>query len=66
MHIARCRLILHDTLYYATREMGSLYETERYINNYALSYALFNDTIIRVPYFCSSCRPDYPNDLGKL
>ncbi len=66
MHITRCRLILHDTLFYATREMGTLYETERYIHNYALSYALFNDTIIRVPYFCASYKPDYPGDLGKL
>jgi len=66
MHITRCRLILHDTLFYATREMGTLYETERYIHNYALSYALFNDTIIKVPYFCASYRPDYPGDLEKL
>jgi len=62
----RCRLTLHDTLFYATREMGTLYETERYIHNYALSYALFNDTIIRVPYFCASYKPNYPGDLGKL
>ena len=66
MHITRCRLILHDALFYATREMGTLYETERYIHNYALSYALFNDTIIKVPYFCASYRPDYPGDLEKL
>jgi len=46
--------------------MGTLYETERYIHNYALSYALFNDTIIKVPYFCASYRPDYPGDLEKL
>jgi len=44
--ITRCRLNLHDSVYYATREMGTLYETERYIHNYALSYALFNDTIM--------------------
>ena len=66
MHIARCRLTLHDTLFYATREMGTLYETERYIHNYALSYALFNDSIIRVPYFCASYKPNYAGDLGKL
>lgn len=66
MHIACCRLTLHDTLFYATREMGPLYETERYIHNYALSYALFNDTIIRVPYFCASYKPNYPDGLGKL
>ena len=66
MHIARCRLTLHDTLFYATREMGTLYETERYIHNYALSYALFNDTIIKIPYFCASYKPGYAGDLGKL
>lgn len=66
MHIARCRLTLHDTLFYATREMGTLYETERYIHNYALSYALFNDVIIKVPYSCASYKPNYASDLGKL
>jgi len=66
MHIIRCRLTLHDTLFYATREMGTLYETARHIHNYALSYALFNDAMIRVPYFCASYRPDYPGDLAKL
>lgn len=66
MHITRCQLILHDTLFYATREMGTLYETERYIHNYALSYALFNDTVIRVPYFCGSYEPNYADDLGRL
>ena len=64
--ITRCRLILHDSVFYATREMGTLYETERHIHNYALSYALFNDTIIRVPYFCASYTPSYPIDLNKL
>jgi CRISPR-associated protein Csc1 len=62
----RCRLTLHDSVYYATRETGTLYETEHYIHNYALSYALFNDTIIRVPYSCTSYKPNYPGDLGKL
>lgn len=64
--VTRCRLTLHDSVYYATREMGTLYETERYIHNYALSYALFNDTIIKVPYFCASYEPNYRGDLSKL
>lgn len=64
--VTRCRLTLHDSVYYATREMGTLYETERYIHNYALSYALFNDTIIKVPYFCASYKPNYRGDLSKL
>jgi CRISPR-associated protein Csc1 len=66
MLILRCRLVLHDSLYYATREMGTLYETGHYLHNYALSYALFNDRLIRVPYFASGYRPSYPADLGKL
>lgn len=66
MLIARCRLILHDTVFFATREMGTLYETERYLHNYALSYALFNNSILRVPYFWASYRPRYAEDLEKL
>jgi len=57
---------LHDSLFFATREMGTLYETERYIHNYALSYALFNDSTIQVPYFCASYRPTYADDMDKL
>jgi CRISPR-associated protein Csc1 len=66
MIVMRCRLILHDSLFYATREMGTLYETERYVHNYALSYALFNDRLIGVPYFASGYRPNYAGDLRKL
>ena len=40
MFIATCELILHDNLFYASREMGRTYETERYLHNYGLSYAL--------------------------
>lgn len=39
-HIYRCTLELHDSLYYATREIGRLYETEPVLHNYALCYAL--------------------------
>ena len=58
MPIATCRLTLHDTVFYATREMGTLFETERFLHNYALSYALFNDRYIQVPYFAATviCR----------
>jgi len=66
MVIVRCHLTLHDSLFYATREMGTLYETERYLHNYALSYALFNDRLIRVPYFSAGYRPDYRRDLARL
>lgn len=66
MYITRCRLILHDTVFFATREMGRLYETERYFHNYALSYALFNDSIIQVPYAVPHNKPFYADDLEKL
>lgn len=66
MHIIKCRLILHDTLFYATREMGTLYETERYIHNYALSYALFGSRLIGVPYFSDSYTPRYAEDMEIL
>lgn len=66
MVIVRCCLTLHDSLYYATREMGTLYETAGYLHNYALSYALFNDRLIRVPYAAHGYRPDYEGDLNKL
>ncbi|WP_264321622.1 type I-D CRISPR-associated protein Cas5/Csc1 [Zarconia navalis] len=39
-------LTLHDNVFFATREMGILYETEKYLHNWALSYALFKETLI--------------------
>lgn len=39
-YIYRCTIELHDSLYYATREIGRLYETEPVLHNYALCYAL--------------------------
>jgi CRISPR-associated protein Csc1 len=39
-HIYRCTIELHDSLYYATREIGRLYETEPILHNYGLCYAL--------------------------
>jgi CRISPR-associated protein Csc1 len=66
MHIQRCTLTLQESVYYATREMGMLYETGNYLHNYALTYALFNDSRIRVPYFCNSYRPTYADDLAQM
>ena len=45
-----CNLTLHDNVFFATREMGILYETEKYLHNWALSYALFETTHIPKPY----------------
>jgi CRISPR-associated protein Csc1 len=46
--------------------MGPLFETERYIHNYALAYALFSNTLLRMPFFCNSYRPAYAEDLEVL
>jgi CRISPR-associated protein Csc1 len=46
--------------------MGPLFETERYIHNYALAYALFGDTLMNRPFFCDSYEPAYREDLGHL
>jgi CRISPR-associated protein Csc1 len=48
--IYRCKLTLHDNVFFASREMGILYETEKYFHNWALSYAFFKGTIIPHPY----------------
>ena len=45
-----CHLTLHDNVFFASREMGTLYETEKYLHNWALSYALFEGTYIPRPY----------------
>ncbi len=66
MNLFQCKLTLHDTLYFATREMGSLFETERYIHNYALAYALFSNTLLATPSFCNTHRPSYADDLDVL
>lgn len=74
--IHRCQIQLHDSVYYATREIGRLYETEPVIHNYALCYALgLVDSEVyatRVPeehsyrYFCSKQVPKYEEHLTPL
>lgn len=75
-HIYRCRLELHDSLYYATREIGRLYETEPILHNYSLCYALgLVDSAVHsttVPeehsyrYFCPEQVPKYAEHLTPL
>lgn len=50
MNIYYCQLTLHDNIFFATREMGILYETEKYLHNWALSYAFFKGSYIPHPY----------------
>lgn len=75
--IYRCQLDLHDSLYFATRELGRLYETEPIIHNYALSYVLglidseqfgttVEDEAYRYRYFCGEQIPRYQEHLTPL
>ena len=50
MALYHCMLTLHDNVFFATREMGILYETEKYLHNWALSFALFSIHYIPQPY----------------
>src|SRR5437660_11167538 len=63
MLITICHLKLHDFLFYASREMGRLYETERYLHNYGLTYAL---GLARSPYASASQIPHYADELSFL
>jgi CRISPR-associated protein Csc1 len=63
MIIYHCVLTLHDSLFFATREMGRLYETEPVLHNYALSYAL---GLAVAPYFTAVQVPTYQADLRPL
>lgn len=72
MYITTCELTLHDNLFYASRELGRLYETECYLHNYGLSYALFaaldlpDAPVLRKPYFNDSQVPMYRSDMASL
>lgn len=63
MRIYLCRLVLQENLYYATREVGRLYETGRCLHNYALSYAL---GFAVAPYFQAQQVPRYAEELIPL
>lgn len=75
-HIYRCTLELHDSLYYATREIGRLYETEPILHNYGLCYALglvdsdrHSTTVSEqhsYRYFCPEQIPKYEEHLTPL
>jgi CRISPR-associated protein Csc1 len=63
MYVSRCQLALHDTLFYATREMGRLYETSKYLHNYGLTFAL---GLVPTRYFQASQVPTYAVHLEPL
>jgi CRISPR-associated protein Csc1 len=63
MQIVLCRLTLHENLFFATREIGRLYETRDYLHNYALTYAL---GLVTTPYFQRDQVPRYAEQLNEL
>lgn len=63
MHIYTCSLTLQESLFFATREVGRLYETGRYLHNYALTYAL---GLVAAPYFHAVQVPRYAEELTPL
>jgi len=63
-YIARCHMTLHDNLYYASHEFGRFYETEKYLHNYGLTYAL--GLVQPAPaYFNASQEPRYQEELRR-
>src|SRR5689334_21171665 len=60
--IYRAHLTLMEHTYFASREVGSLYESEPLIGNYALTYAL---GFCAAPYDWNG-PPRYKQDLGPL
>ncbi|WP_013334247.1 type I-D CRISPR-associated protein Cas5/Csc1 [Gloeothece verrucosa] len=68
MKLYHCLLTLHDNVFFASREMGILYETEKYLHNWALSYAFFKVTYIPHPYRLqgeAAQKPNYLNDNNE-
>ena len=63
MFITICHLTLHDYLFYASREMGRLYETEKYLHNYGLTYAL---GLAKSPYTNLAQVPHYQEELDGM
>ena len=63
MFVTICHLKLHDYLFYASREMGRLYETEKYLHNYGLTYAL---GLVKSPYANLAQVPRYQEDLNEM
>jgi CRISPR-associated protein Csc1 len=63
MLITICHLTLHDYLFYASREVGRLYETEKYLHNYGLTYAL---GLVKSPFSNLAQVPHYQEDLAVM
>jgi len=63
MKVFHLTLVLQETLFYATRELGRLVETGSYLHNYALAYAL---GYVNSPVRICGRQPSYEKDLKGL
>jgi CRISPR-associated protein Csc1 len=63
MEIYRAKLKVLDYLFYATTEIGKVYETGAFIHNYALCYAL---KLVNAPYSRQIQKPTHEKDLKPL
>ncbi|GIK65477.1 MAG: hypothetical protein BroJett018_32710 [Chloroflexota bacterium] len=65
LHIQDCRLRTDSPIYYATREVGRLYETGDHLHNFALTYAL---GLVSEPpsYHVYWSEPTYERDFAPL
>jgi CRISPR-associated protein Csc1 len=61
-YIYRCTLTLLEATFFSSREVSSFYQTEPFIGNYALAYAL---KLCQSPYF-NDGTIHYKADLGAL
>jgi CRISPR-associated protein Csc1 len=61
-NIYRCTLTLQEATFFSSREVSSFYQTEPFIGNYALAYAL---KLCQSPYF-NDGTIRYKTDLGAL
>lgn len=59
----RLTITLHDLMYYASREIGRYYISERYLHNYALTYAL---GFVHSQYHDAVQVPRYQKELEPL
>ncbi len=62
-YVQDCLLRADSPIYYATREVGRLYETGDHIHNFALTYAL---GFAQVPYHITRLQPTYQQDLAAV
>lgn len=65
MLLYQCDLTLHDNVFFASREMGMLYETEKYLHNWALSFAFFEIDYIPKPYRVKGIDAQKPSYLDS-